>query len=259
MTRSMRANISEDGWCIVQAIVQPLLASSLTVHITCQALNESKPVVGSSRNTMEGRVMSSTPMLTRFLSPLLMPFRLGPPIGLSQQSDSPSDRNSSEMWLCNCPVASSLDRCVAGSRSLAEKRRASRGVSVAKNSSFCITYATRGRSIQGSMLRPFTLRSPSIRKTRLFSCRPASTFSKVLLPAPEGPRMQHTSPGFARPVLRERIVFDPAATLMSHSSVAGCADSSDMKLFGCPSLPLEDGWLLDESSGLFALIWRRKC
>mmetsp|Transcript_18487 Transcript_18487/g.55193 ORF Transcript_18487/g.55193 Transcript_18487/m.55193 type:complete len:233 (+) Transcript_18487:1433-2131(+) len=198
--------------------------------MTCHALKESRPVVGSSKNTMEGWVMSSTPMLTRFRSPLLIPFRECPPMGRLQQPERPSDASNSEIWSWRRPFSSSWRRCLAGKRNRAENNIASRGVSVAKNSSFCITYATLGRKSLGSTLRPLTRRSPSMRKTRLLSCRPANTFSNVLFPAPEGPNIQHTSPGFARPTVRDKMTLLPATTLMSHSSSAGCADKMDVKL-----------------------------
>jgi hypothetical protein len=44
------------------------------------AVNESKPVVGSSRNIRLGSVMSSTPIEVLFLSPPEIPLISGPPI-----------------------------------------------------------------------------------------------------------------------------------------------------------------------------------
>jgi hypothetical protein len=61
-------------------IVFPQLASSLNVSITEVAVNESNPVVGSSKNISYGSVISSTPIDVLFLSPPDIPFNNGPPI-----------------------------------------------------------------------------------------------------------------------------------------------------------------------------------
>ena len=60
--------------------VRPLFARSLRVSTTEEAVNESSPVVGSSKNIRLGSVMSSTPMEVLFLSPPETPFIRGPPI-----------------------------------------------------------------------------------------------------------------------------------------------------------------------------------
>lgn len=56
------------------------LAKSPRVSITEVAVNESRPVVGSSRKIRLGSVISSTPIEVRFLSPPETPFTSGPPI-----------------------------------------------------------------------------------------------------------------------------------------------------------------------------------
>jgi hypothetical protein len=48
--------------------------------MTDVAVNESKPVVGSSKNTRLGSVISSTPIEVLFLSPPDTPLTKGPPI-----------------------------------------------------------------------------------------------------------------------------------------------------------------------------------
>jgi len=48
--------------------------------MTDVAVNESRPVVGSSRKIKFGSVMSSTPIDVRFLSPPETPLTSGPPI-----------------------------------------------------------------------------------------------------------------------------------------------------------------------------------
>lgn len=51
--------------------------------MTVSAVNESNPVVGSSRKMREGSVINSTPMEHRFLSPPETPLTNGPPILVS--------------------------------------------------------------------------------------------------------------------------------------------------------------------------------
>jgi hypothetical protein len=64
----------------VLTIVLPLKAKSLRISITDVAVNESRPVVGSSRKTRFGSVISSTPIDVLFLSPPETPLTKGPPI-----------------------------------------------------------------------------------------------------------------------------------------------------------------------------------
>lgn len=56
------------------------LARLPKVSITEVAVNESRPVVGSSRKIKLGSVISSTPIEVRFRSPPDTPFTRGPPI-----------------------------------------------------------------------------------------------------------------------------------------------------------------------------------
>lgn len=65
---------------MVQIIVLPLCANSLRVSTTEVAVNESSPVVGSSRKMRLGSVISSTPIEVLFLSPPETPLISGPPI-----------------------------------------------------------------------------------------------------------------------------------------------------------------------------------
>lgn len=60
--------------------VLPLIANSLKVSITDVAVNESRPVVGSSKKIKLGSVISSTPIDVLFLSPPETPLTKGPPI-----------------------------------------------------------------------------------------------------------------------------------------------------------------------------------
>ena len=60
--------------------VLPATERSLSVSITDVAVNESSPVVGSSKKMRLGSVMSSTPIEHLFLSPPETPLTKDPPI-----------------------------------------------------------------------------------------------------------------------------------------------------------------------------------
>lgn len=62
-------NISDEGWWIVLTIVLPLVANLFNKSMTYKAVEESKPVVGSSKKIKLGLVSNSTPILALFLSP----------------------------------------------------------------------------------------------------------------------------------------------------------------------------------------------
>lgn len=62
-------NISDEGWWIVLTIVLPFYANLFNKSITYNAVDESKPVVGSSKKIKLGLVSNSTPILALFLSP----------------------------------------------------------------------------------------------------------------------------------------------------------------------------------------------
>jgi len=61
-------------------IVLPSFDKSFSVSITLVAVNESRPVVGSSKKMSFGSVINSTPIDVLFLSPPDTPFIKGPPI-----------------------------------------------------------------------------------------------------------------------------------------------------------------------------------
>jgi hypothetical protein len=58
----------------------PSVTSALTVVMTSFAVKLSRPLVGSSRNSTRGDVMSKMPMLTRLAWPPLIPFSRRLPI-----------------------------------------------------------------------------------------------------------------------------------------------------------------------------------
>ena len=100
--------------------------------MTCRAVVESSPVVGSSRNIILGLVMSSTPIDVLFLYPPLIPFRMALPTLVLAQLVSPS-----------CTIKSST--ILAFSYLLTVRRRSqanwkhSLGVRVDSKASSCIT------------------------------------------------------------------------------------------------------------------------
>lgn len=63
-------------------MVLPYFARELRSFITWVAVNESRPVVGSSKNIRLGSVMSSTPMDVLFLSPPETPLMRYPPMNV---------------------------------------------------------------------------------------------------------------------------------------------------------------------------------
>jgi hypothetical protein len=63
--------------------------------MTCRAVVESSPVVGSSKKIIPGFVISSTPIDVRFLYPPEIPFMKAFPILVSAQEDNPKSFISS--------------------------------------------------------------------------------------------------------------------------------------------------------------------
>lgn len=65
---------------VLMTVLPSLLAKSPNVSMTDVAVNESSPVVGSSKKMRLGSVINSTPIDVRFLSPPETPLISGPPI-----------------------------------------------------------------------------------------------------------------------------------------------------------------------------------
>jgi hypothetical protein len=68
LTWSNCAKTSELGWWMDATMVQPVFAMSLRTWQTSAAIFESRPEVGSSRKTTDGKEMSSTAMDRRLRS-----------------------------------------------------------------------------------------------------------------------------------------------------------------------------------------------
>ncbi len=72
-TLSNISKISLDGWWMVQMIVLPFLARSFMLSTIDMAIKESRPLVGSSQNRIEGLVRISEANDRRRISPPDMP------------------------------------------------------------------------------------------------------------------------------------------------------------------------------------------
>ena len=90
ITLSNRLSILDDGECIVDIIVIPLSFNYYTVYIIDRALVESRPVVGSSRNSKFGFYINSIPIFTLFFSPPEIPHTVTPPTRVSAQLYNPN-------------------------------------------------------------------------------------------------------------------------------------------------------------------------
>ena len=128
------AKTSEDGWWIVVTTVQPLRASDERSVTTLHAVNESSPLVGSSRKSTAGRITSSTPIEQRFFSPPDTPRIIRSPTSVSAHASSPS--STSIVDTSACFSANGTER---GNRSAALNSSASRTVCVAQRMSSCST------------------------------------------------------------------------------------------------------------------------
>ena len=154
-------NASELGWWIVHITVLPDNARFCKTSTTCWAVNESSPVVGSSKNIKLGSVISSTPIDVRLRSPPDTPFTSGPPIFVSAAFSRPRlmiSLSTTSLWFES-----------GGSFIRAANSRHSRTVSICSNTSSCCTYPTYfAKSI---LLRstPLTSTSPCLSRLLLGS------------------------------------------------------------------------------------------
>lgn len=170
----------------------PRFASCLSVLRMRMDVEESRPLVGSSRNMSDGFVMSSYPIETLFRSPPEMPLRKTPPISWSQQACS--DRRLMTSFTHLRVSASSLY-----SRILDAKVNSSLVVSVSpKMSSYYTNAATLPKSPKFNG-RPFTNTLPPACAPPAVEWRWLNTLSKDVLPAPEGPMIATSSVGFRYP------------------------------------------------------------
>ena len=155
----------------------------------------SKPEVGSSKINMSGFATNSNPILTLLPSPPLIPLPLPllPPILTPAILSIPNCSITSSTLACFCE--SGMD---SGSRNLAANNNASRTVNCGGRMSCCGTNPTRlpAPPEKDTLPDPF----PDL-------AFPANISTRLVLPAPEGPRMAIISPGRTVPVRESNIVW----------------------------------------------------
>jgi len=144
--------------------------------------------------------MTSTPTLVLLRCPPEMPLIMAPPIIVLEHDMSP--RSSS---VCSTSLSIVSAGVPGGRRRVALNLRASRGVAVAMSASSCMTYATFFLNETGSITLPLMVTLPSTCTVPPEALRPARTFRRDDLPAPDAPMMQQTSPLLTVPHTEERI------------------------------------------------------
>lgn len=117
---------------MVDMIVLPFLAKSLRSSMTCRAVVESSPVVGSSKKMALGLVISYIPMEVLFLYPPETPFMKVFPILTSAQSVRPNYYN-------NYSTRSDFLKFDISKRKSAANWKHYFGVKVPNKASSCIT------------------------------------------------------------------------------------------------------------------------
>ena len=181
---------------MVQMIVFPVLAKSFMLSTIAMAINESKPLVGSSQNNMDGLVMISEAKDKRLISPPEMPFtsNSGFPINESLHLYRfKSSRTELTLFKRSSFVA------FLSILSIAWNIKCSLTLSVPMNKSFCCTYPhIEFTFLISSMWVPFIWILPTILSEPLL--REFRMLRSVDLPAPLGPSMARTSFGFAMPL-----------------------------------------------------------
>mmetsp|Transcript_11011 Transcript_11011/g.27292 ORF Transcript_11011/g.27292 Transcript_11011/m.27292 type:complete len:253 (-) Transcript_11011:328-1086(-) len=192
------SKILKRGWWIERTMVRPCRARRFRSARTWLEVVASRPVVGSSRKSTEGDVMSSMPMLTRLRSPPLMPRINSLPTLLSATFPRPS----SSMTFCTRFCFSEYEM-VPGKRSSALNIRFSLTVSVPMTMSSCTTYPELCLKFSESLGAPSTRMVPL---TLPASLRSASTSSRDVLPPPEEPMMALSVPGWMLPVQLVRML-----------------------------------------------------
>ena len=154
MTRSKVWNISEEGICIVAMIVIPSLAYCRRRMAIYLAVMESRPEVGSSKNSTLGFVIISYPIEVRFLSPPEIPFIRVPPTRVSAQAQRRS------LSSISATLSLHYSYVIFEQLILRAKVKHSRGVIVSINTS---SYYTKAPNMPNSDMMhalPFTSISP---------------------------------------------------------------------------------------------------
>mmetsp|Transcript_1971 Transcript_1971/g.7188 ORF Transcript_1971/g.7188 Transcript_1971/m.7188 type:complete len:264 (+) Transcript_1971:578-1369(+) len=178
---------------------RPFVARSRSSLRTLNARYESKPVNGSSQSKNGGSATSSTAMLTRLSSPPERPRSVAEPTFVSNAASKPRSSTSCEKRSKRCFFESRP----GGSLKAQAIQSSSRTVRVWKKTSFCITYPS-SRVQFASGAAPST-RTPPRNSPLGPSCgRPATTFSSVVLPDPDGPMSASMEPAQTPPETSSR-------------------------------------------------------
>mmetsp|Transcript_23335 Transcript_23335/g.63275 ORF Transcript_23335/g.63275 Transcript_23335/m.63275 type:complete len:207 (+) Transcript_23335:1698-2318(+) len=193
-------------------------AMSRSIRMTVSALDESRPLVGSSHTSTRGRARSSLAMLALLSSPPETPRCMVDPIDVCAQSSRPRSRIT----------ADTRSRLAAWDNSRGRRRRALKSsvsctVRFSMKMSRWRTYATSRRSTRRSEsgtrrdaeanARPARSTSP-VEGSR----SPVRAPSMVVLPAPLGPKMAKSSPAVAWPEKGWSKVLPPMETDRSRHS-----------------------------------------
>mmetsp|Transcript_4795 Transcript_4795/g.9508 ORF Transcript_4795/g.9508 Transcript_4795/m.9508 type:complete len:274 (-) Transcript_4795:450-1271(-) len=210
--------MSEDGWWIVATTVRPAAARLLSVWTTLKAVNVSRPEVGSSRNRMEGSVMSSIAIAVLFLSPPEIPPRSP---GFPMTVSAHRCRCRILMTFSTRDIFSSIDMAV-GRRSLADMKMTSRTVIVANTTSSWKTKTEIFLITSDPTLAPFTRIYPDKLPP---AASPATALRRVVLPAPEAPMMAVNLPAANTPSMPCRIVFFVEGLRSQHGPPPGSMTS----------------------------------
>jgi hypothetical protein len=191
MQLSKPAKTEAGGWWIVHAIVMARAwAIFLRKLMIMTAEAESTPLVGSSRNSTDGRFASATAIESRRLLPPERPLMNSLPAFTSCWSSRPT------LFIRSWTAASRAAASSCGWYSRTACSRWSRTVSDAQRVSNCSTDAAVSLYFKRVNGAPWTRMCPCGTPPFLLS---VSMLSSVVLPAPDGPRMANTLPGFTLP------------------------------------------------------------
>ena len=172
----------------------PLLASVLSSFTNLRAVEESRPLVGSSRKSRDGFVISSNPIDVLLRSPPDSPLDMKPPSLWSQHFCKPSLQmmESTRAQICFSFRAR---------RILQAKVNNSLGVRLMASTSSCCTNAAILPISLLCISFPLTNTLPLAHTPPRVELRWLSRFRRDVLPAPEGPIMATSSVGCKRPLL----------------------------------------------------------
>lgn len=178
---------------MVQTTVKPWsTAIFFNIFTILKAVEESRPLVGSSQSKKCGSVISSYPMLVLLRSPPEIPFFSCPPIQVFWQCLSPS--------LCIISwILSSISQLLRFVFNFEANLKHSRGVNVSSSTSSCYTNAPIFPKSFWSNLLLLHFTSPVILDPLLNPSLWPRTFKKDVFPLPLAPMIAISCPGFANP------------------------------------------------------------